>query len=127
MSVPIRHGRDKKQKMKEIEIFNGNGIGWQKHHWQTLCSAYRRSPYFEYYEDELQVFYEKEYKLLMNFNQDLFNWVCEKLDVALNVEFTKEFHKTVEPPTEDYRSVLRPNANKDTRPDWLLYLSLIHI
>lgn len=37
--------------MKEIKIdYSGN---WQNNHWRTIESAYRKSPYYEHYADDL--------------------------------------------------------------------------
>lgn len=115
LSVPIRHGRGTRRRMKEIEIFND--IDWQKQHWQTLCSAYRRSPYFEYYEDELEVFYQDKYDLLLDFNQSLFTWICEKLDFQPNLELSQSYVKEVDESITDIRPMLYPNPQKNKKPE----------
>lgn len=119
MSVPIKHGREQRRRMMEIEIFNGNDNNWQKQHWQTLCSAYRRSPYFEYYEDELEVYYTQKYDLLMDFNQAIFNWVCEKLDIQPQIELTASYIKETEKEVMDLRTCLNPNPKKEQLPQWI--------
>src|SRR5438552_842424 len=35
-----------------------NREDWQKLHWRSITSAYRNSPFFIYYEDELKIFFE---------------------------------------------------------------------
>ena len=41
---------------------------WQKIHWKSICSAYRSSPYFEYYESEICPFFQKKQVTLFHFN-----------------------------------------------------------
>jgi len=47
LSIPVEGGKSHRQLFKDTRIANDKR--WQKIHWQTLCSAYRRSVYFEYY------------------------------------------------------------------------------
>jgi hypothetical protein len=44
---------------------------WQHQHWIALMSAYKRTPYFDYYADFFRPFYEKETKFLVDFNEEL--------------------------------------------------------
>jgi hypothetical protein len=44
---------------------------WQHQHWIALMSAYKRTPYFDYYADFFRPFYEKETKFLVDFNEAL--------------------------------------------------------
>ncbi len=68
----------------------GNDFKWQIIHWRSLETAYRTSPFFEFYEDELIHLYEKEYKYLLDFNYDCFEAVSECLQLE------KEYRKTEE-------------------------------
>ena len=42
--------RNTKNKIKDVQIDHSQQ--WIKIHWKSLESAYRSSPYFEYYEDD---------------------------------------------------------------------------
>jgi hypothetical protein len=44
---------------------------WQHQHWIALTSAYKRTPYFDYYADFFRPFYEKETKFLVDLNESL--------------------------------------------------------
>ena len=53
LTIPIQHTkRDGRQKDKVVKIMWEEN--WQKLHWRSLSSAYRSSPFFEFYEDELK-------------------------------------------------------------------------
>lgn len=70
--VPVVKGSKVHTKMKDVRI--AYEYDWQRLHWMSLQTCYRRSAYFEYYEDEFAPFYEKRYDYLLDFNialQDL--------------------------------------------------------
>ena len=50
LSIPLERGKQQHSKMKDVRISYNER--WQDLHWQSFTSAYRRSPFFEYYEDE---------------------------------------------------------------------------
>lgn len=66
LSIPLLHGKGQKQPMKEVRISYAEN--WQKDHWMSLTSAYRRAPFFEFYEDSFRPFYEKKWDLLADFD-----------------------------------------------------------
>ena len=57
LNVPIKHSKEVHQKTKDIKI--ENDFDWQKQHFKSLEAAYRSSPFFEYFEDELLPIFTK--------------------------------------------------------------------
>lgn len=93
-NVPVRHSKGTKhQKYKEIKI--ANETPWQRLHWKSLESAYRTSPYFEYYEDELRPLFEKSYNFLMDLNLDTIQLINECLQLEIQTSKTTEFESNV--------------------------------
>jgi len=92
LSIPIKHvgGQQGRQKYKEIVI--ENDYAWQRQHWRTLQTAYRTSPFFEFYEDELAPLYEKTQKFLLDFNLKTIEVVCSCLQIALPSEKTAVYN-----------------------------------
>ena len=45
-----------------------NSYNWKKLHWRTLETAYRTSPFFEFYEDDLRGIFLGEESSLYGFN-----------------------------------------------------------
>lgn len=41
---------------------------WQHQHWQAILSAYKKSPYFDYYADFIRPLYEREFAYLLDLN-----------------------------------------------------------
>ena len=48
LNIPIRHVKNgNRQKTKNVII--ENDFPWQSHHWKSIQTAYKTSPFFEYY------------------------------------------------------------------------------
>ena len=75
--VPVKKGREGRRPVKEVEISYDQP--WQRLHWKSLESAYRCSPYFEFYEHHLAPFYQKEEKFLVDLNLKLLDKTLELL------------------------------------------------
>ena len=68
LSVPVKRA-DSKQLTRDVEISYQQR--WQHQHWIALMSAYKRTPYFDYYADFFRPFFEKETRFLVDLNQGL--------------------------------------------------------
>lgn len=88
--IPL-DGRKDKSLTRDIKISNENP--WQKLHWRSLESAYRSSPYFEFYEHDLIEFYANKYELLFEFNNSLQNKILELLKIKKEFSYTLEYKK----------------------------------
>ena len=82
LSVPVKRA-DSKQLTRDVEISYQQR--WQHQHWIALMSAYKRTPYFDYYADFFRPFYEKETKFLVDFNEGLHETIIRLManDVAI--------------------------------------------
>ena len=87
LSVPIIHTKSHgRQKYKEVKI--ENDFNWQKQHWKTLETAYRTSPFFEFYEDDIQPVFTKKHYYLMDLNFEIIELISNFLDIELSIEKT---------------------------------------
>ena len=77
LSVPVKRA-DSKQLTRDVEISYQQK--WQHQHWIALVSAYKRTPYFDYYADFFRPFYEKETKFLVDFNEGLHEVIVDLLN-----------------------------------------------
>ncbi len=68
LSVPVKRA-DSKQLTRDVEISYQKR--WQHQHWIALVSAYKRTPYFDYYADFFRPFYEQETRFLVDFNEKI--------------------------------------------------------
>jgi hypothetical protein len=92
LTIPKQRKGSDKTIIKEIQISYKQN--WQKEHWNAIVSSYNSSPYFEYYKDELQPFFEKEEMLLINLNCKLQSVILNILQVEDKIITTTEYlHK----------------------------------
>lgn len=56
---------------------------WKRVHWGAIFSAYGKTPFFEYAEDDLRAVYDREYKWLIDFNMALHSMVVDFLDLPI--------------------------------------------
>lgn len=107
LNIPVVHSQKNRQKYKDVKIFNEEK--WQANHWKSLISAYRTSPFFEYYEDELKPLFNIEATHILDFNLKCFNTICECLQLDLNIAQTTSFEKDTS--AFDFRHLV--NAKKE--------------
>ncbi len=88
LSIPIKHvgGQEGRQKYRDVRI--EKGYAWQRQHWRTLQTAYRTSPFFEFYEDEFAPLFEKEQQFLLDFNLKAIETICNCLQIHMPVQKT---------------------------------------
>ena len=107
LSVPIEGSRNTGAFIRDVKI--DNMLKWQTIHWRGITAAYNRSPWFEFYADELLQFYETRYTYLWDWNLDLMYWVLHKLKVEVKVDFTDSYKKQIEDKDiVDYRNKILP-------------------
>ena len=109
LSVPVTHTKkDGKQFYKEVKIsFEFN---WPKLHWRSLETAYRTSPYFEFYEDDIKpLFFEKKEKLV-EFNIEAIKKIMEILGVPFSFKLTDKYLKN-RPEYKDLRFLANAKTN----------------
>lgn len=86
LTIPIEHNGS--QAMRDVRISeHGN---WRHLHWNALVSAYRKSPFFDYYADDFAHFYEERGGFLLDFNIRLHNVVGELLGLDNKAVITEK-------------------------------------
>jgi len=64
---------------------------WQKIHFRSIESAYRNSPYYEYYIDDLMPFFEYKEKFLLDFNLKILEVLMNLIDINNNIKLSSYF------------------------------------
>ena len=59
LSIPLVKQTNKELISEKRISYSEN---WQQQHWRTLVSAYKNSPYFDFFEHEFKPFYENKYE-----------------------------------------------------------------
>jgi hypothetical protein len=110
-------GSTGRQYYKDVKL--DNSYPWQRQHWRTLETAYRTSPFFEFYEDEIKPLYEKEFDLLLDFNLASIQTICDCLQLDFVDEFTDTYSLEYE---KDYRYLV--NAKKEVPYEFPEYVQV---
>jgi len=110
LNIPVKHSHKNRQLFKDVEIANAEN--WQALHWKSLQSAYRTSPFFEYYEDDLApLFHSKEHYILdFNFKclEVVFDCLQLERDFSRSEAYQKEF-----PSGQDLRFLVNARKEKE--------------
>jgi len=120
LTIPIKHtGKDSRQLYKDVKI--ENDFQWQLLHWKSLETAYRTSPFFEFYEDEFAHLFEKKKKFLLDFNYECLQVLLDCMQLDTTYSKTSSFIKN----TETYNDLrVLVNAKKEKPFDLKNYIQV---
>lgn len=134
LNIPVIHTQKNRQKYRDVKI--SQETNWQDLHWKSLLSAYRTSPFFEYYEDELQPLFKTKTDYILDFNLKCFETICECLQLETEYSKTTDYQKTVEDKF-DYRFLVNAKTEEpifepytqvfDTKHGFLNNLSILDL
>lgn len=95
-------------KQAEKEIISQKRISyaekWQKQHWRSISSAYKNSPYFEYFEDDFKHFYENQFEFLLDYNTQILNTILKIVRIKKSIQLTTEYQAQYKE-LKDYRNL----------------------
>lgn len=86
LSIPV--GRESGQETLTRDIQISYAEDWVKNHLRSIESAYRRTPYYEYYIDAITNILEKKHLHLAELNFELLNYLIEKIGLTCSVEMS---------------------------------------
>ncbi len=120
LTIPIKHlGKGKRQLYKDVRI--ENDFEWQDLHWKSLQTAYRTSPFFEYYEDEFAPLFNHKKEFLLDFNYECMQVIHDCLQLDLSFSKTSTFQSDPETIT-DLRDLV--NAKKENAHPLATYIQV---
>jgi hypothetical protein len=103
--VPVVKGSKVHTPVKDVKI--SYDFSWQRLHWMSLQACYRRSAYFEYYEDDLSPFYEKKETFLFDYNDQLLRLLLKLLKIKSEINYTESYEAEYHSLT-DFRQNIHP-------------------
>jgi len=110
LNIPVKHSNLSHQKTKDIKI--ESEFDWQKQHFKSLEAAYRSSPFFEFFEDDIQPIFQKKYTFLMDLNFETLDVLSKCLRMKVDFDTTTEyFHEVNNTLITDFRYLI--NGKKD--------------
>jgi len=74
-----------------VEVCINYDENWPIQHWRSLETGYNRSPFFEFYKDDIQQIFEQRFGNLADLNLASIKWCCEKLQLDLRFNKTDKY------------------------------------
>lgn len=112
LTVPVVKGSKMHTKVKDVKI--SYDFNWQRLHWMSLETCYRRSAYFEYYEDDFAPFYQKRFNYLFDFNEQLMQMLLKFIKLPFELKYT-ETYEALYPQLEDLRDAMSAKKEYDAQ------------
>ena len=109
LSIPVKYSSSKKEKYKDIKICYNSS--WQKIHLKSIESAYRNSPYYDFFEDYFIKFFNKKEKFLIDANIKSIEVIYGILDMKMKYDLTNDYKNKLENYT-DYRKLVDSNYDE---------------
>lgn len=109
LNIPVKHISGKRQKTQEVQV--ENAVNWQKQHLKSMQTAYRTSPFFEFYEDDLLPLFTEPVTNLMDFNFKIFEFLTEIIGFTVETATTSKYEENPED-VDDLRRLV--NAKRPT-------------
>ena len=89
LSIPIEKGV-KGTRLVDQDVMISYDEMWQNNHWKSFVSAYQSSPFFEFYQDELEAVFFKKQKKLLDFNMDILQLIMDWLELDTQIKISTE-------------------------------------
>lgn len=114
LNFPVRH-EDFGKPISQMRI--DWKTDWLTRHERAIISAYRTSPYFEYYQDELFAILDSRPELMLDFNTQILKFFLRKTGIPADIRFTSKWEAvTIEGhKVTDLREAIHPK-----RPNTIL-------
>ncbi|GHT19592.1 hypothetical protein AGMMS4957_04180 [Bacteroidia bacterium] len=123
LSIPIEKPATTKCLTRDIRIAEYDN--WRNLHWNAIVSAYRSSPFFEYYADDFHPFYATKQGFLVDFNDRLQQLVCSLLGNPLHITHSSEY-RVATAGELDLREAIHPKkppVTADFKPYYQVFAS----
>lgn len=95
LNIPVKHPVTSGRKKTKDTIIE-NATNWQDQHFKSLKTAYRNSPFFEFYIDDLTPIFEKKYKFLQDLNFDTFDFITDALQLEIDYKKSESYIESEE-------------------------------
>ncbi len=89
LTIPKERKGSSKKKIRDIKIkYTEN---WQQEHWNAIKYCYKSSPFFDYYENDLHIFFKQRETYLVDFNMKLQELILSFLHKDITYSSSKEY------------------------------------
>ncbi len=89
LTVHVENANRMRQKMLDVRIDYSKR--WQHQHWVSILSAYKSSPYFDYFADQIEPFYRREWQFLVDYNREYLQVLLRLLGAKCEVRYSEQY------------------------------------
>jgi len=89
LSVPVIKPNGTKTLTRDILL--SYDTPWQHLHWRAIKTAYNSSPFLLYYQDEMEAFFVKKFKYLLDLNEHIIDLINSLMEWEVRTQRTKQF------------------------------------
>jgi hypothetical protein len=90
LTIPVHNKGRYQQLIADTTI---SDPGWSERHWQTIHSAYARTPFFDTYAPRVKSVYEHPPSdRLSDVNRSLIETMCQLLEITTPITWSSEYH-----------------------------------
>lgn len=89
LTVHVENANRMRQKMRDVRIDYSKR--WQHQHWVSILSAYKSSPYFDYFADDIEPFYRREWQFLVDYNREYLQVLLKLLGSKCEVKYSEQY------------------------------------
>ena len=94
LTVHVENANRMRQKMLDVRIDYSKR--WQHQHWVSILSAYKSSPYFDYFADQIEPFYRREWQFLVDYNREYLQVLLRLLGAKCEVKYSEQYVNVAE-------------------------------
>lgn len=105
LTIPIKNG-SKKIPIEEVELDYTHK--WLSDHWHSITSAYNKSPFFEFYEEDIRAILFARHTKLLDLNLAILTFCLKVLQIDIELNLTASYEDQSERSFHDMRSVIHP-------------------
>jgi hypothetical protein len=96
LSLPVKHQKNIRQRYNEVK---SEGVfDWNKQHLKSITTAYRTSPYFEFFEPEFKELFASSIIDLFEHNIKITKFLCDQFRMVFPNRFTESYQKIYSTP-----------------------------
>ena len=111
LTVPVAKANSKTL-TKDLKIVYTTN--WQKLHFKGIESAYKNSPYYDYYIDDLMPFFEEKEEFLLDYNHKILTTVLDMMRIQKDIVYTEDYIPENTEGYDDLRSAIHPKPSHRT-------------
>lgn len=113
LTVHVENANRPRQRMRDVKIDYSKR--WQHQHWVSILSAYKSSPYFDHFASELEPFYRREWRFLVDYNMEYTATLLRLLGAKCDLH-TSEHYITAQTGDLDLRPKTKEGSTFTAQP-----------